>query len=366
MKSPVRFGLWLLLTCCLGGALAAAASARPSRHRPPVTRHAGGIREIPVSFSVINSNTSLDSCRTDGHPYTIAGTLLLPAGATPSGVTLYAHGLGYGAYFWHFTAVPGYDYAGSEAAAGHASVIIDRLGYGASGKPDGNASCLGGQATVLHEIVQELRHGSFAATGLASAPHFSRVGLVGHSIGGEIVEIEAYSFHDVNALGVMDFADGDFSPAAYATFGADAAHCLTGGQPAGPGGPGGYSPFGATTADYDSVMFAPADTDPTVETAANRLRSLDPCGDITSTLAATTLSVGNVHKIDVPVAYVWGQNDALFPGPLPWAQLQEALYTGSPKVTNFELPGSGHAVTLERTAPLLIRDMDGWLSANGL
>ncbi|HEX4110267.1 MAG TPA: alpha/beta hydrolase [Solirubrobacteraceae bacterium] len=330
---------------------------------PPSPSAVATIRELPVTFSVVNRNTSRVPCATDGKPYTIAGTLILPAGATPSGVTLYVHGLGFGAYFWHFTAVPGYDFVGYEAEHGHASVIIDRLGYGASGKPRGAGSCIGGQASVLHQVIQSLRHGDYDVSGVP-APSFSRVGLVGHSVGGELVEVEAYSFRDIDALGVMDFVDGDYSPLAYETFAVDGANCALGGQDQGPGGPGGYSPFGATLADFDAVMFH--DADPAVVASANATRSLDPCGDILSILTAAGVDLLNIGTINVPIAFVWGQDDALFPDALPWAQTQETLYGQSPKVTNIELPDTGHAVTLERSAPQLQQAMNAWLDANGL
>ena len=301
-------------------------------------------------------------CGTDRKPYSISGTLFLPPGAV-SGVTLYVHGLGFGAYFWHFLGVSGYDYAGYEAAHGHASVIIDRLGYGASGKPQGTGSCIGGQASTLHQVIQQLRRGAYSVTG-GTAIRFARVGLVGHSVGGELAQVEAYSFRDIDALGVMDFVDGAYSPLALQSFGVDGLQCGLGGSPQAPGGPAGYSPFGATTADYDQIMFN--NTDPAVEAAANAARSNDPCGDVLSILNGVAVDLLNIGSINVPIAYVWGSADALFPGPLPWASLQEHLYTSSPKVTDIELPESGHAVTLARTAPALQLAMSNWLDANHL
>ncbi|HEX4110706.1 MAG TPA: alpha/beta hydrolase [Solirubrobacteraceae bacterium] len=323
------------------------------------------VQQVPVSFTVSNTNTSRVPCLTDGRTYTIAGTLFLPAGPMPQGVTLYAHGLGFAAYFWDFTAVPGYDYALYEADAGHASVVVDRLGYGVSGKPQGLLSCIGGQASVLHQVVQDLRHGRYRAGG-AGAPAFSRVGLVGHSAGGELTEVEAESFHDVNAIGVMDWADQFFSPLAYTSFAVDGAGCALGGTAQGPGGPGGYNDFGATPADYDQVMFNAA-SNPAVVAAATAMRTKDPCGDILSILTGTAIDlVGGVQSINVPIAYVWGAQDALFLDALPWAGLQEALYLGSPRVTNIELPDSGHAVTLGPDSTMLERSMNGWLKSNGL
>ena len=333
---------------------------RGHAHRPASSR----VTRVPVSFAVRNANTSLVPCSADGRAYTIHGTLFLPPAGASAGVSLYAHGLGFGAYYWHFTAVPGYDYATYEAVHGHASVIVDRLGYGASSVPPGMASCIGAQASILHQIIGELRRGSYGATGALAVPSFSRIGLVGHSVGGEIVQAEAESFHDVDALSVEDFTDGTYSPLALSSFGADGANCLLGGNPEGPGGPGGYSPFGATAADYNQIMFH--DADPAVVAAADAARTKDPCGDVVSILDAVPIDLTNLATIKVPVAFAWGGQDALFASPLPWARIQESLFSRSPKVTDIELAGSGHAVTLGRQAPQLQRAMDAWLTANSL
>jgi dienelactone hydrolase len=332
--------------------------------RPVHTKHPrSGVRAVTVSFSVTDENTSQVPCSSDGRRYTIAGTLVLPAGSPPPGVTVYVHGLGFGAYFWHFGAVRGYDYAGAEAALGHASLVIDRLGYGASSIPAGDASCVGSQASIVHQVVQDLRHGAYTAAGMASPPSFARVGLVGHSAGGQLAEVEAYSFRDVDALGLMEWADDlDYSTAAYAAFAGDAVQCVGGGSEQVRSTSPGYAAFGQTIAQYDALMFN--DADPAVLAAANSRRTLDPCGQVESILTAVAVDLARIGSIRVPIAYVYASRDAIYePG---WYQLQQALYTSSPKVTAIGLPGVGHAITLERSARELQLAMSSWLAANRL
>ena len=63
--------------------------------------------------------------------YQVQGHITAPAGALAApkpAATLYLSGHGYGEWFWHFTSVPGYDYATAEARAGLTSVTIDKLG----------------------------------------------------------------------------------------------------------------------------------------------------------------------------------------------------------------------------------------------
>ncbi|MGH7857168.1 MAG: hypothetical protein ACREQY_07515, partial [Candidatus Binatia bacterium] len=118
-------------------------------------RPAAAITDIAVAFEVRNVNRSLVPCAADLQTYTIAGRLVAPD-AMPGSVALYLHGLGYGKWFWGFQAVPGFDFAADMAGRGHASVIIDRLGYDDSGHPNGYASCLGAQADVAHQIIDEM------------------------------------------------------------------------------------------------------------------------------------------------------------------------------------------------------------------
>ena len=67
-----------------------------------------------VTFSVQNVNRSKLACATDGAAYQMHGHLVGPRSALSSAkkrkraaATLYLHGLGFGEWFWNFTAVPG-------------------------------------------------------------------------------------------------------------------------------------------------------------------------------------------------------------------------------------------------------------------
>lgn len=104
--------------------------------------------------------------------------------------------------------MPDYDFATQLAERGHTSVIVDRLGYGASDKPPGNATCFGSEADVAHQMVQALRNGT-CQTGSDEPAKFSKVNIGGASVGGLISHIEAYTFSDVDA--VINMSWGDFA-----------------------------------------------------------------------------------------------------------------------------------------------------------
>jgi pimeloyl-ACP methyl ester carboxylesterase len=188
---------------------------------------------------------------------------------------------------------------------------------------------------------------------------FTRVALVGHSAGGAVAEVESYSFKDVGALGVLSWADEGQSPLALTTFAAAGGTCLRGGQQS-DGAPG-YAPFGATASDFDAAMFH--DADPAVVAAANQLRNPDPCGDDESLAQTLVLDQLLLSTIRVPVLLLYGANDALFPPPA--GSLERLHLLGSSDVSLDQIPDTGHAVTLERSAPTLVADVSRWLAARG-
>jgi pimeloyl-ACP methyl ester carboxylesterase len=327
---------------------------------PAVAARANGVVDEAVTFHVVNTNRSLVPCSSDGQPYAIRGHLVAPAatfdGDRARSVTLYLHGLGYGEFFWRFRAVSGYDYATELARAGHASVVIDRLGYGTSDHPQGTATCVGAQADMAHQIIQALRAGHYSAT---ETPTFQRVALAGHSAGGLIAQVETYSFGDPDALVVMSWADQGSSERALTTFAQTGQVCSGGGQPA--NGPAGYAYFGQTPSDFKAAMFF--DASPEVISDATAMRNRDPCGDTNSVTTGIAADQLGLPTIKVPVLLAYGDDDALFPPPA--GSLQQPRFAGSRDVTATFLPDTGHAVTLERSAPELRKRVGSWLAAHG-
>lgn len=343
-----RRTLWVALLCAIA-ALSATSVAQAATERA-------------VTFQVVNNNaTGVIGCNSDNRAYTIQGHLVYGGEAPPSSVTLYLHGLGFGQFFWNFTAVGGYDYATSQADnGGHASVVIDRLGYDASSHPNGQNSCIGSQATIAHQVVQDLRSGHYTLSG-GPAAVFHRVAIAGHSAGGLIAQVEAATFHDVDALAVVNFSDIP-SPAALTTFAGTALTCVLGGQPAeGFGSPGGYAPFGATAAAFNAIMFH--DAQPNVIAATDALRNRDPCGDISSVLTALVNDVLTLPSITVPVLSLLGANDVLFTPPT--ANLGRLEFLGSHDFTQTVVPDTGHASLLGNTAPVVRATLHNWLAARG-
>src|SRR4051795_2952086 len=181
----------------------------------PARASSSDIVDVPVSFSVHNTDGSRHPCPSDGKTYVVRGHLTGPRaaieGPAPRAVTLYYSGYDSGEWNWRFRLVPGYDYATELAKLGHVSLTVDQLGYGASDHPDGSFTCIGAEANIAHQIIGRLRSGSYAAQGIAPVA-FSKVVFGAHDIGGAEAEVEAYTYKDVDGLMVFTYQDQGFTP----------------------------------------------------------------------------------------------------------------------------------------------------------
>ncbi|HEX8075472.1 MAG TPA: alpha/beta hydrolase [Thermoleophilaceae bacterium] len=324
----------------------------------------GGVADIPVRFAVKNQNGSALPCQSDGADYTVAGRLVAPRSllrASSRAAVLHLHEFGFGRFFWQFPSET-YDYAHHQALAGHASVVLDRLGYDESSHPPGDGTCVGSQADIAHQIVLQLRAGSYSTVG-DQPVSFKRIALAGHSGGGAISELEAYSFGDIDALILFAYADSNFTNPSIQAANDQGFRCLTSPEEAEPGGPGGYAYFGSSPEEWRGFMFTSAE--PAVAAAAAALRNRDPCGD-TNSFTPTVVS-NNQHggEIRVPALLLYGTSDAIYQQPQA-GEAQRDLLSGSPDVTLHFFEGTGHALTLERSAPQMRAVVSNWLGRHGL
>jgi pimeloyl-ACP methyl ester carboxylesterase len=347
-RSPLAAGVaGLVLTGLLLGLGAARASAQSSV-------------EIPVSFQVKNTNSSQSPCTSgvpDGATYTIRGHISGPQAALASGradlVTVYLFGYEAGEWNWDLKGVPGYDYAAEVAKMGQVSLTLDELGYGASGHPaDGNETCQGAEADTIHQIIQKLRKGEYT---LPDSPtiKFSKVVLAGHDVGGEVAEIEAYSYFDIDGLMLVTFAEQGFTPyiierSTIAAFGTCAESAS------------GYAHF-ISDQEFRTLLFYNAD--PQVIEAADAQRNPNPCGVIRTNPPAILLNNrGHVAQIEVPVLIVFGNNDTLV-----WTRQgeeeEEDNFTGSPDKRTVFTPEAGHFPMFARTAARFDETMSAWLTS---
>jgi pimeloyl-ACP methyl ester carboxylesterase len=117
----------------------------------------------------------------------------LSAGTT---VQLLIHGATYNHDYWDFGTVDGtrYSYARDVAAHGFPALAIDLPGAENSSQPSSDLLTIQAEAFVAHQVVQSLRGGS-----IAGVP-FTKVILVGHSLGSVVVWEEAVNYSDVDGV----------------------------------------------------------------------------------------------------------------------------------------------------------------------
>jgi pimeloyl-ACP methyl ester carboxylesterase len=322
----------------------------------------GDIISVPVSFDVVTKNDSGIPCDTSNpltslvgsHHETVRGHLTGPRDELDRDHvdgTVYSHGDGYRETFWRFTHDEDYNYVDQMARRGHVSVTIDRLGYGRSSKPNGNFVCFGTEATVLHQIIGRLRDGHYDAD-RDHAPRFDKVGLVGHSASGFIVEQEAAGFHDIDALGVLDSGEIATQPLTYIRAGQTQMRCLT--------APDGYAGFEANAAEFRHDHLV--NVKPEIADYLTEHRTNDACAGTRNSPQAEAGNGLRNSLIRVPVLVLGGAEDKLF----NLFALQAKEYPQSRKVTLRIVPRTGHAVAFSREHRTFANYMDHWLDDNDL
>jgi CSLREA domain-containing protein len=331
--------------------------------------------ELPVEFQVINSNTTSAACPSDNAPYTVRGHLVGPEsgiyGPAPRAITVYVHGFSSSEPNWAFKLVPGYDLPVEMANLGHVSLNINRLGYSPSDQAPGMLSCVGSAADVVHQIIGQLRSPGAALPG-GERVSFSKVVLAGHDTGGTIVEVEAYSYKDIDGLFVSSVAETGFSETVTEWSIGASEVCLQGGEPSDQGTPN-YHHFPPMTDEElanDEALLRRIfyNTDEAVfqavkEGIATGSRQLNPCGDIGSVPGAVTNNLARLHEVTVPVLYLLGDHDIGFTE--EGGRRQGGLYSGSDDVTSVIMEETPHFWMWGRTAPDARSLVSDWLCSRG-
>ncbi|WKN48493.1 alpha/beta hydrolase [Nocardioides sp. Arc9.136] len=363
-----------VLVGLVGLALGGAALAVPSYAEPAVRPAPARVTEVagpgapavrparvvsrPVEFDVSNANETSALCLSDNRAHVLRGRLVGPRRAVAGAgakvrVNVLVHDAGTGAWFWNLRRVPGVDYATRLARRGETSLVLDRLGYDRSPLADGNATCLGAQATMLHQVVQHLYSGVYRFADRSheddQPPHATHVVLHGHGTGATLAQLEAAEFDDVAGLVLMSAPTATPTALAVREAADQLARCLGG---------GGYSEHGASAADFRRLLFASATA--RVRSLATAKRNPTPCGDVSSLLAALGSATVTAGRVEVPVLLLTGDRDTRV---RPLSQrAAERLFATSERVTARTVAGAGSALPLERRAGRVRSTVLRWLA----
>ncbi len=239
-------------------------------------------------------------------------------------------------------------------SAGYAVLNLDKLGTGYSSRPPVGALGLQQDVFALHQIVSAARSGQLAQYG------FSRVVLVGHSLGSTLIIPEVATYNDVDAIvltgithtpgsGINQFFS-DVIPAA-----SDSVLSVQ-------GYPADY--FTLIPGAIRTLFYSPATSFPAIVNTNESIK-------VTVTLAEGTIpqlfaaQLGE-SKIAVPVLTVFGTEDALFgnTGTQERLKTEPTFYPKSPLANVFAIPDTGHSLALSTTFPLTNEIIFSWLKKN--
>ena len=279
------------------------------------------------------------------------------------------------------------------ADRGYVVIAIDRPGYGDSPYPNANVLTVGNAILMEHEIVGEIRSGSYTVAragdddetpprcpaGDQAAFGSPTVVLIGHSSGGGQAQNYTTRFHDISATVAIG------------------SHGATGGQAhtivdilnrvVGPQinagsqfpiffGPG---PMGVST-DCLSLLFYQPGAEPEVYNAicSNEAAATltAPVGEFVGPPVIPSTRDGVIaHQVGAtPVLLVFPEQDAVVPGPGnpfgdPDLRTKEIDFWNNNcacDVTSLVVPNTGHGAMFHLSAPTLVDEIDSWLTSRGL
>ncbi len=270
-------------------------------------------------------------------------------------------GSNYNGTYWDFAYQPQiYNFREAMNRAGYATLVVDRLGNGASTHPPALSLTANDTAQALHGIVQGLRHG------LAGAAPYAKVVTVGHSLTSGTSVMEASSYHDVDGVVLTGYSHALNIPE---TLGVIATYHRAVNDPifAGRGLDSGYLTSRPGTRMHD--FFAPGDADPAVVAQDEKTKEIFSLTEYPDGLMSTLPGMSGL--IDVPVLIVDGSLDRLSCGAgysvcasAATLHAEEAPYFApAAKLQTFVLPGSGHSVNLARNTGAYHAAVLNWLNS---
>lgn len=297
------------------------------------------------------AEVSFDVALTDGAPTDLhlAGELCTQGELRNKTIQILLHGGTYDRNYWDFPLQPArYSYVRWATGAGFATLNVDRLGVGASSKPDGLALNLHTNATAVHHVVQKLRSGTLNVAPFG-AVNAERIILVGHSLGSFIASIEASTYHDVDGVILSGYAhnigpgqaaiQAQVYPAAldpkFASSGLAPEYLTT--LP------------GVRGAAFYNLSFA----DPAVIALDEVLKQTATLGEILDLPASLSATLG----LSVPTLVINGEQDSLYceaPSCTATQSLADEadFYPPEACAQIVTLPNTGHDLNLQRNAPL--------------
>lgn len=294
--------------------------------------------------------------------YQVFGTLCSTGSAAGKTVQVLLHGSTYARYYWDFPYQPQhYSYVRKATQRGYATFNLDRIGNGASDRPDGTLVDLDANAFVVHQVVEALRAGDVGGTA------FDKVIVVGHSMGsftalnyagtytGEADGVILTGFmHDIN----FDFVNNVLVPALYP---ADFDPKFAGQFPA--------FDYLTTVPGQRGVFYYAPNADPTVVAVDESLKETTTVGELDTGPAIVFDPIS--FQVEGPVQVVIGEFDYLFCGnlvdcsdPAAVASYEAGFWSSAACQETAVIGDAGHDLNLQTNAGSAFAKMLHWADRN--
>ena len=281
-----------------------------------------------------------------GYSGPISGTLCAPKCATS--VQLLVHGFTYDRNYWDFPYRPEkYSYVRRANAEGYATLAIDRLGEGRSGRPLSPFVTYDSNATAIHQVVRALRDGKFGTS-------YRKVTLVGHSYGSVASYQVAGRYRDVDALVITGGAHIVSAPNVTTLIVANSYPSMLDPKFRGQGRDPGYF---TTLPGKRKVFFNEDNVEPGVLRTDERLKQSYALTELPTALPYTFRTESK--RINIPTFTINGTEDPFFCKGIEvadcrseraLADFERPFYGPRAIVETALVPGAGHDLNLERSA----------------
>jgi pimeloyl-ACP methyl ester carboxylesterase len=244
---------------------------------------------------------------------------------------LLVHGNSYDHRYWDTEQINGqdYSYARYMTERGYAILAVDLPGTGASWKPAGDDVGLDEVGSVLATIIEGLRQGG----GRLSDTGFSRIVLVGHSLGAVLSIYMQATWHPADVL--VSTGVGALPPRGQSPFGGDVIAAAL------------ENEYVLLPPEHRArVFYHPPTADPEVIAFDNRcLRTGMPRRVYSDAFAARAdPAKSGAARVRGPVYVQLGEHDAI--APASGARLERECWSGSTDVVVEELKAIGHCFNL--------------------
>jgi hypothetical protein len=335
-----------------------------------------GMPGVPSPVSVAGAASASDAqCREYSFPVTtsqaggaaakIWGQLCTddPVRLGEQPVQVLIHGGAYDHTYFDWPYQPDrYNYVRSMTRQGFTVLNFDRLGYGHSDHPLGASLTFDVAAFTVHQLIQHLRRGSLGRP-------FPTIVTNGFSMGGLIAQVEAATFHDVDALTTHAVGHYFGAPRSLVRLATVAYPALL--DPKFSSRPWALDPTYLTTMPGRRVVFygPPGAYDPAQLEYEEKDKDVVTATELADIVVKSYTEL--TQRIDAPILWTLGEYDQIWCGTTDNCFTDpetagEASHYKAGLFTKYIAPDDGHSVILGLGTTAYQAEVVSWLRARGI